>query len=746
MSNIQSTKKYEYTFLCRTVYKSVLLGILIVTFILFLSNFSSVNAKSNFDYSKYDFAIEEALEVIQPLNQEKLDIYVDDIYNVVDTQGNLEGYSMGYFVDDEPYGYAIYSIESSSIREFVFCPDVENLYNELEEKAELCDEVDEDNLINGIVYDGGIDYCTYDKDGNKVRYDDKLQSSYSGENTCDENVEDILESKYVAPESRVGDPQGLVSRLGYWDIYNSNSYRGWNIVPDSGLAMITIEASSQKLNRYACTINSATGLLNWLGYNNVWNNYLDLWNNVYTHPNNITEDPNSHFLYGGYFLDDVASYINSSYFANSTTRAYMDKSVEFSEIIDSINGSAIHGEKTPFSMSIWVTQIDEDGNYIHKPNGDLDVWAHTVTCVSYMKTSEKNYVGIFNGWGLDDNDNEIDDNTGLKANVNNSTSYLSVRYIDFNDLKYQENVHIEAMFLKNVSSKNIKEVNKSYVSGNNIELSCYVPNGTKYVFFPTWTVVGNGTDVVWHSGNIQYGTVASVSIDLNTYNKASGYYATDIYAFDENMNQLACYGTVLNNINSDISNVKTSNKTIKGYTIICNLPTGTDRVAFPTWSSVNNQDDLIWYDGKVKNNNGNLQGEITIDVANHKNDGGLYITHIYAYDKYDKLIASDVSGRATITDRKQITDAKITNVTSNSYKVTCKIPTGTAYVWFPTWTYNNGQDDLICYDAVVNGETAYLTIYKSKHNNESGLYYTHIYAFNSKGEKIGFENVQVSLN
>ena len=115
MSNIQSTKKYEYTFLCRTVYKSVLLGILIVTFILFLSNFSSVNAKSNFDYSKYDFAIEEALEVIQPLNQEKLDIYVDDIYNVVDTQGNLEGYSMGYFVDDEPYGYAIYSIESSSI-------------------------------------------------------------------------------------------------------------------------------------------------------------------------------------------------------------------------------------------------------------------------------------------------------------------------------------------------------------------------------------------------------------------------------------------------------------------------------------------------------------------------------------------------------------------------------------------------------------------------------------------------------
>ena len=298
---------------------------------------------------------------------------------------------------------------------------------------------------------------------------------------------------------------------------------------------------------------------------------------------------------------------------------------------------------------------------------------------------------------------------------------------------------------KNVSSRNIKEVKTNSISGNEIELACIVPNGTKHVFFPTWTVAGNGTDVVWHSGNIQYGNVALVTIDLNTYNKASGYYATDIYAFDENMNQLACYGTVLNNIKSDISNVKTSNKTIKGYTITCNLPTGTERVVFPTWSSINDQDDLIWYDGNIKNNNGNLQGEITIDVANHKNDGGLYITHIYAYDKYNKLIASDVSGRATITDRKQITDAKITNVTSNSYRVTCKIPTGTSYVWFPTWTSNNGQDDIIWYDAKLSGETAYLTINKANHNNESGIYNTHIYAFNSKGEIISSETTSVSM-
>ncbi len=491
--------------------------------------------------------------------------------------------------------------------------------------------------------------------------------------------------------------------------------------------MLPESYARQKIKKYGCTIHSATGILNWMGrlkgsisdtYNEIWNN-----SNVELHDNG-GED----WLYGGAYLEDVKNYFNS-YFASLgiKTRAFIDSDVTFDEVVRHI-GSNYSGEKAPFSMSIWVE--GDDG--------------HTITVISYLKTSSKNYVVIYNGWWLDENDCQVDEN-GIKANVNNNTSYLSVRYIDFDDLKNRSNVSTEGMMFKDVQSANIKEANTQYSSGNNIELACYVPNGTKYVFFPTWSVGGNGTDVVWHSGNIQYGNVASVSVDLNTYNKASGYYATDIYAYDGNMNQLACYGTVLNDINSNISNVKTSNKTIKGYKLTCNLPTGTARVAFPTWSNVNNQDDLIWYNGQINNNNGNLQGEITIDVANHKNDGGLYITHIYAYDKYNKLIANDVNGRADITDRKQITDAKITNVTSSSYRVSCKVPTGTSYVLFPTWTSYNASDDIIWYNAALSGDTAYLTINKSKHNNETGVYNTHIYAFNSKGDILNSATTSVTI-
>lgn len=690
---------------------------------------------------KYTKACELALETVQYVNQENLEVRIGDIYNVIDTDGKLDGYALGYYVDDEPYGYAIYNLHNKSIREFVFKPGVNNIYVELEEKAEETNDVDEDNLISGIVYDGGIDYGTYDYDGNKVELIEECVQDEEIEETSsyDEETEKIINSRYVNGTESVynKDIGDMFQNNTYGSIYNANTFNGWNIVPDSGLTMITTDYSIQHCKKYCCSTQSIVGILNWMGrlYNG---NIVDSYNKFWIDCDIKKTGEEGGVTYGsGITYLDVNALNNYFKSLEISTMAYADYDLTFNEILNQIqNGEG--GERNPISLRIYLTKTDS-------ATGKSVTNGHAVTAISYIKTTSKNYVGIYNGWGLDENDNQVDE-SGLKSNVGNETSYQSVRYIDYDEMKKCENVRFDAIMFKNVQSANIKEAKTEYASSNSIELSCQVPYGTKHVFFPTWTVSSNGADVKWHEGQIQYGTRASVSIDLNAYNKASGIYVTHIYAYDENMNQLAYYGTLYNNIESSISNVRTTNKTIKGYTYTCDLPTGTARVEFPTWSGVNGQDDLIWYGGNIINNNGKKQGKITIDVANHKNDGGVYYTHIYAYDKYNKLIATYMSGSITITDRKQIADAKVTNITSNSYKVTCKIPTGTAYVWFPTWTYNNGQDDLICYDAVVNGETAYLTIYKSKHNNESGLYVTHIYAYNSKNENLGFKQLTVNMD
>ena len=97
----------------------------------------------------------------------------------------------------------------------------------------------------------------------------------------------------------------------------------------------------------------------------------------------------------------------------------------------------------------------------------------------------------------------------------------------------------------------------------------------------------------------------------------------------------------------------------------------------------------------------------------------------------------------TITSDKTgptITNAKVTHVDSTGYTVTCTVTdaNGVNRVQFPTWTDKNGQDDLLSgwevspkASGTRNGDTFTFRVKTSDHNNESGTYYTHIYAYDN---------------
>ena len=80
-----------------------------------------------------------------------------------------------------------------------------------------------------------------------------------------------------------------------------------------------------------------------------------------------------------------------------------------------------------------------------------------------------------------------------------------------------------------------------------------------------------------------------------------------------------------------ISNVVVTNLSSAGYNVSCTVTdnVGVTRVAFPTWTDQNGQDDLVWFDGTISGNT----ATVWIDVRNHNNEVGCtYTTHIYAYD------------------------------------------------------------------------------------------------------------------
>lgn len=82
-----------------------------------------------------------------------------------------------------------------------------------------------------------------------------------------------------------------------------------------------------------------------------------------------------------------------------------------------------------------------------------------------------------------------------------------------------------------------------------------------------------------------------------------------------------------------------------------------------------------------------------------------------------------------------ISNVTISSVTEKGYRITCNVSddSGISSVSFPTWSHNNGQDDLVWHEGELNGNIATCYIPTSQHNSETGMFATHIYAYDIYG-------------
>jgi hypothetical protein len=88
--------------------------------------------------------------------------------------------------------------------------------------------------------------------------------------------------------------------------------------------------------------------------------------------------------------------------------------------------------------------------------------------------------------------------------------------------------------------------------------------------------------------------------------------------------------------NPVISDVTISNVSADGYTVTCTVTDnwGINKVVFPTWTLLNDQDDLA--SNFMDTQKGTKDGDtytFNVKALDHNNEGGKYITHIYAIDK-----------------------------------------------------------------------------------------------------------------
>lgn len=129
-------------------------------------------------------------------------------------------------------------------------------------------------------------------------------------------------------------------------------------------------------------------------------------------------------------------------------------------------------------------------------------------------------------------------------------------------------------------------------------------------------------------------------------------------------------------------------------------------------------------------------------LANGLNSGETYTFEMFAGVNGTNVKSS--IGTFTCVDSipPVITEVKVSDVGSDGYTVTCKVTDNFKVdrVQFPTWTLENEQDDLLedwgsnsLYQGIQSGDTYTFRVRRSDHNGESGLYRTHIYAWDKAG-------------
>ena len=176
-----------------------------------------------------------------------------------------------------------------------------------------------------------------------------------------------------------------------------------------------------------------------------------------------------------------------------------------------------------------------------------------------------------------------------------------------------------------------------------------------------------------------------------------------------------------------------NNPTLGSFDVVISnvkAPNGVQTVSVPIWSEINGQDDIIWYTANRQNN-----GTYTVNVkaSAHKNSTGLYNIHLYYVQKDGQL--TGVGGTTTQVfigkTPEQLKPKASFAIENNNAKAgtfdavitNISAPLGVREVLVPSWSLENGQDDLIWHKATKQTDGSYrVTIKASEHKGTKGNY------------------------
>ena len=274
------------------------------------------------------------------------------------------------------------------------------------------------------------------------------------------------------------------------------------------------------------------------------------------------------------------------------------------------------------------------------------------------------------------------------------------------------------------------------------------PQGLREVLLPTWSNDQGQDDIIWHKAQKQSDGTYKFTVRSSEHKNSVGDYSVHLYYIQNDGKMVGVGGTTTKvSVAKPEGKLTIANNDPKTGTfdvIVSEVssPQGVREVLLPTWSNENGQDDLIWHKAQ-KQSDGTYK--FTVRASEHKNSVGDYSVHLYYVQNDGKMVGiggttTKVSVAAGEKPQGKISIQNKNNETGEFDIVVSGVvaPEGVKTVYLPTWSSQNGQDDIQWYTAERQADGTYRKhVYARDHKNSQGEYNVHLYYLNNRNQLQG---------
>lgn len=258
-----------------------------------------------------------------------------------------------------------------------------------------------------------------------------------------------------------------------------------------------------------------------------------------------------------------------------------------------------------------------------------------------------------------------------------------------------------------------------------------VPAGVESVRVPVWSEPDQG-DLIWYFADRQSDGTYKVHVDIANHHNNRSTYNVHVYVMDNNGVQtfVAMTSQQVSETKDELTaEDKSGKETTYQLTLKNQKAAKATSVNFAVWSERNDQDDLVWYEGKKTSSN---TWSAEAPVKNHKT-AGKYLVHVYGI----------VNGKQIFLDQTtfEVSEAQATlevgtyDVEKKSFEVTVKgisCKSGIKEVLVPVWSKAN-QSDLVWHETKKQSDGSYKVTIKVPSDIKNAKYNVHAYVTGKNG-------------